>query len=313
MKISIIVATLGRPDHIKVLLESLKRNSRLPNEVIIVEQGDVEALKAVTDNYVDFPINIIFQEERSLAAARQTGVNHSTGEVLILCDDDIEFNEQYIETVATYFESHPKILGLTGSYMHKSPAWTWKRFVGLLFWMYSFKKSNIVLRSGAYDYVRGNNLTQEHDIQWLYGCNMCLRKRVFDEGFKFNDKFLRWSFGEDVMFSYSIYKKYPGSLKYLPGLAIKHNEGTSNKMLNEQVLRMKIIYRYIFWRKEVYRKGTLDVVAYIWSQAGQAGLDLLKHPSWRTFLVLLASYRYLLLNKVAIRDDKVDYNAFIFS
>jgi glycosyltransferase involved in cell wall biosynthesis len=313
MTISVIVATYGRPNQIKNLLDSLLTNTVLPDEVIVVEQGDVEELKKTTNFYQGrFPIKTFFQEEKSASTARARGVKESRGEVLVFLDDDMTVGADFLEVVRNYLSDNPLVLGLTGSYMKEEPAWTLKRIIGVLFGVYSWQSRNVILPSGCNDYIRSKNLNKVQSVEWLYGGNMILRRSLFDEGFQFNPNFKKWSFGEDVMLTYKIYKKYPNSLYYLPQLVVKHNHATENKMLNEEVIRMKIIYRYIFWRQEVYNGKPLRFLAYVWSQIGLIGLDLLLYPSIKTFKAQIKSYLYIIHNHREIIAGEIDYNSFIF-
>ena len=51
---------------------------------------------------------------------------------------------------------------------------------------------------------------------------MSIRKAVFDE-FQFDENLTGYSFGEDFLFSHSIYKKYPNSLLITPIAIAIHN------------------------------------------------------------------------------------------
>lgn len=312
MTISVIVATLNRPEHVRVLLKSLSENTRLPDEVVIVEQGNLPALESVVQDYNKiFPIRLLFESQKSLAVARDRGQKAGLGDVLIFCDDDIEFNTLYIQTVFDYLSENGDVLGMTGSYMFNTPAWTIKRFFGLLFGVYSLRQANVVLPSGCYDYVRGPALNKLQIVEWLYGCNMVLRRNVFEIGFRFYTKFTRWSFGEDVMFSYPIHRRFPNTLRYHPKLKVFHNQGSSNKMVNVEALRMRILYRYIFWRREVYQGQFFNFLAYLWSQIGLSGLEMTQQPSLTTAYTLIKSYKYLYFNHKKIFAEQVNYNDFI--
>lgn len=313
MRISVVVATLGRPNHIKNLLDSLIANTALPDEMVIIEQGDIEVLEGVINPYRNtFPIKIVFQEEKSTSVARSTGVKESTGDVLFFFDDDMILDSNYIAVAKEYMQNNENVLGVTGSYMKNEKAWTLKRVLGVFFCVYSWKSKNTILPSGSNDYIRGGNLNIIQPVEWLYGGNMILRRQVFTEGFDFNHSFKKWSFGEDVMLTYGIHKAHLGMLVYLPSLNIKHNHAVENKMLNEEALRMKIIYRYIFWRREVYNGNILYVLAYLWSQVGLCGLDLVLYPSVNTFKTQIKTYIYLMKYHQEITEEKIDYNQFIF-
>lgn len=310
MKTSVIIPTLNRPEHLSRLLKDLCSGTRLPDEILVIEQGDWARSEEIASQFSR--VRVLYELEKSLPVARNTGIRESTGDILFFFDDDMSVGEQYLEVAITYLEAHADVLGVTGSYMKGERAWTPKRFLGVLFCVYSFKSRNSVLPSGSNDYIRGKNLSLEQSVEWLYGGNMVLRKEVFAQGFAFNPRFRRWGFGEDVMLTYQIHKAFPGSLRFLPGLEVGHSFATSNKMLNAEALRMKVIYRYIFWRREVSTGSVLQTLMYLWSQIGLSGLELMQYPAKDTMHTLIDSYWYLLRNHTAIFAEAVDYNQFIF-
>lgn len=314
MNASIIIPTLNRPEYLEKLLADIFSGTLLPEEILIIEQGDVAATKQLAAKYENrgVRLRILFESEKSLPVARNTGVRESKGDVLFFFDDDMSVGVRYLEIALLYLETHPGALGVTGSYMKREKGWTLKRLIGVLFCVFSFKSRNIVLASGANDYIRGTNLQYEQTVEWLYGGNMVLRKEVFNHGFQFNSRFKRWGFGEDVMLTYQLHKAFPGSLRYLPGLEIGHMSAISNKILNAEALRMKVIYRYVFWRREVFKGGILQALMYIWSQVGLSGLELMQHPSKYTAHELVSSYWYLFKNHAVIATESIDYNQFIF-
>jgi glycosyltransferase involved in cell wall biosynthesis len=312
MKVSVVIPTLNRPARVKELLESLKDSSVLPDEVCIVEQGNVKATDSVVSDFrIIFNINVIHQAEKSTAVARNNGVKNTSGDITIFLDDDMLIDSDYIAITKKFLKENPTINGIAGLYNKDEKTWTFKRAIGVCFGVYSWKMRNIVLPSGSYDYIRGKNLDHEQTVEWLPSCNLVLRSRIFNE-FQFNDQFKRWSFGEDAMLTYQIHKKYPHTLKYLPNLEVVHNEGKEDKMVPLEVIRMKIIYRYIFWKQEVYGKNPISTFAYLWSQIGLAGLELMQHRSIIALKTIFQSHFYVLINKKAIIAGTVDCNKYIF-
>lgn len=310
MTVAVVIPTLNRQKRVRSLVSSLNAGSLVPDEIVVIEQGDVEETRR---SLAGFKIaKVFFQEEPSLAMARNRGIAESSGTLLIFLDDDMTIGNTYVEEAVRHFEARPETLGATGSFMRDEPVWTWKRVLGVLFFVYSWHPRNIVLPSGSYDYIRGNALNFEQEVEWLYGGNMIVRRSVFEQGFSFNPHFKRWSFGEDAMFSYQLYKTFPGSLRYLPQLSVGHGMATENKMLNADALRMRIVYRFVFWHSEVYAGKTLHLLAYLWSQIGLAGLEIMQRPMLRTLVVLLQSYVYLLTNHRSIVEGQLDYNQFVF-
>jgi len=313
MKISVIVPTLNRPERVQTLLRSIAANTYQPDEIILVEQGDVEKLKLVIEKFnLIFSISVIFQSQKSTARARNNGARKAAGDIFIYLDDDMVLGEMYIQNALAFLKANPKSNAVYGSYTKSEPTWTFKRLLGVFFFVYSFSARGKVMMSGSYDYVRGKNLNKIQSVEWMPSGNMVIRAKLMQE-FIFSPNFLRWSFGEDVMFTYQVHKRYPGTLYYLPQLEVFHNHAIEQKMIPDEVIRMKIIYRYIFWKKEVSTGSVFDAMAYIWSQIGLLGLDLWHRQSFHILYVALTSYLYLFRYRQGIMNSTVDFNKFIFT
>jgi len=101
VKISCIIPTLERPKALERTLHSLHRQSRPPNEVIVVLQRDSPP---VADEPWRFSLMILRQSEPNAQRARNAAVTVSTGDLLLFLDDDIEADrdlvKQYIEAFA---------------------------------------------------------------------------------------------------------------------------------------------------------------------------------------------------------------------
>jgi hypothetical protein len=105
---------------------------------------------------------------------------------------------------------------------------------------------------------------------------MVVKKEVFEEDFLFPDKFIRWSYKEDVYFSYSVFKKYKDSIYFLADLNFSHIKSDINRLPSSQGLKMQIIYNYIFFKDLVYQNSFLNLIYFIYSEFFKA-LFLLKN------------------------------------
>jgi hypothetical protein len=74
---------------------------------------------------------------------------------------------------------------------------------------------------------------------------------------------------------------------------------------------MKIIYKYIFWKKEVYEGSFLNLVCYLWHQIGMSAFDVLSARSLPVFCTILRTYVYLISHFRRIEQGRIAYNDFI--
>jgi glycosyltransferase involved in cell wall biosynthesis len=93
MKISVIVTTYNRPDALKRVLDGLLCQIRLPDEIIIADDGSGSSTKILVQpylNHTQIRIRHVWQEDKGFRAARirNMAIAASNGDYLILLDGD---------------------------------------------------------------------------------------------------------------------------------------------------------------------------------------------------------------------------------
>ena len=259
----------------------------------------------------------------SAATARNAGIEQATGDLVFFVDDDTELPPDYVAAALAAFAAHPEAVGLTGP-VRVPPgrpsdprARRWWLWLEVVYWLLQERPlfRSRVLRSGC----AGQRLRPlrgvPHRVEHMHGENAVYRRRVFDHGFRYDPHFIRWSFGEDLMLSYRVHKHYgPGSLRWVPAFAVTHHHDEQRSIPGEAALRMQIIYRYIFWRREVYGGSRLNVCCYVCGQAGWLLRMLVQgEPRHRPRVLAAAraSWRFLRAHGRDVADNRIDYNHFI--
>lgn len=322
LRTSVIIPTLHRPGDLERCLASIDRLHRGFDEIVIVDQGDLRTTEKIVGPHVHLNVRIYYQGIRSAARARNLGMEKASGEFLFFIDDDTTLDEHYVEIAVDYLTRHPKVVGLTG-YIEEmrggSILWRFcKRLAGVALLAAPFHLG--VLRSGAvaapFSHTKESWFSniQFSNVQSLPGGHVVYRREVFEEGFRFNERFILWSFHEDLMFSYQIYKHYgKGSLAYLPTFKLRHYSSPDRGLTDEAAIRMRVIYRFIFWRKEVYNDSLLNALCYLYSQIGFSLFLFEQYASTPrlTLRTIMESYWYLYRHHREIARELIDYNRFI--
>ena len=106
--LSLIIPTYYRHEHLENIFELLSKQTVSPNEIIIVDQTPVE--DRPYDFYENYKqemetLNVYFLEQPSAPAARNLGAEKANSEILLIIDDDILFEDDFIQAHLEVMES----------------------------------------------------------------------------------------------------------------------------------------------------------------------------------------------------------------
>ena len=96
--VSVIIPTLGRYPYLPGALDSLRRQTVRPREVVVVDQNHPEDRQpAVYEGYDDLNLRVIWQDERGQSLARNTALADVKGTYVFMFDDDSIAHDNLIE------------------------------------------------------------------------------------------------------------------------------------------------------------------------------------------------------------------------
>ena len=119
--VSIIMAAYNAQDSISRAIESFQKQTLTDWELIIIDDGSTDKTSKILDDFAaeDSRIKVIHTVNRGVAAARQTGIEHSSGVFTIHADADDWVENNMLErmyshaiennsdmTVADYYVNH---------------------------------------------------------------------------------------------------------------------------------------------------------------------------------------------------------------
>ena len=109
MKVSIIISTYNRPDALTLCLESLLRQTVMPDEILIGDDGSDHRTAEVIQHYQQLapvPLRHIWQEDKGfrLAMSRNRCIASAQGDYIIETDGDLIFHKQFVADHITFAE-----------------------------------------------------------------------------------------------------------------------------------------------------------------------------------------------------------------
>ncbi|MFM0649447.1 glycosyltransferase [Paraburkholderia bryophila] len=117
LKVSVIVPTYRRPADLARCLAALQRQSRAPDEVIVIARSD-DAMThtALRDPALPgtLPLTVALVDTPGQVAALNRGLDAASGDVLAITDDDAAPHADWVARIAAAFEHDPRLGGLGG-------------------------------------------------------------------------------------------------------------------------------------------------------------------------------------------------------
>lgn len=201
-----VIPTIGRPAELRRMLASLAGQSRLPEEVVIVDEDG--STRALAEEFAGLGIRIVVLPG-SASAKRNAGIRAMGCEVTLVgfMDDDIVLEPVAIEAMAAFWEHEaPGLGGACCNYVN-APRGFGQALKRLVIWkalgLYDHSPGGVA-RSGFQ--TRMAPLRETAHVRWLPSGATFYPRKVLDQ-FRFDEWFESYSYLEDLDFSYRIGKQ----------------------------------------------------------------------------------------------------------
>ncbi len=255
-RMSVIIATKGRPDDLRATLANVARLDPPPYELLVVD-GDPDrsaepvAAELPAATYMHTPPGLTLQRNRGVAAA--------AGDVVVFLDDDVEADTGLLARLAAAY-ADPGVVGATGRVIEDDP----RRFgnkrsrVRRLL----FRGPDGTFTSFGYP-LRLQDVDSERDVELMQGCLMSAR-RASAEAVGFDERLRGYGLAEDEDFSYRLSRT--GRVRYVPGAVVRHeNTGMTSSAVRgfnrDVVVNRAYLFRKNFARTATARAGFCALVA----------------------------------------------------
>lgn len=162
-RVSVIIPTYNRAHLVGEAIQSLFNQTYRDFEIIVVDNGSADNTREVLSRYGE-RIRYLFQQNAGPAAARNTGIRASTGEMLAFLDDDDTVSPTKLAHQVAYLDARPdiavvytgwQIIGADGTTLLREvrPVWQGEILKDLLLEEYLFPIHSILIRRECFDRV----------------------------------------------------------------------------------------------------------------------------------------------------------------
>ena len=97
--ITALICTFSRSEYIYETIQSIKNQSHLVDEILIVESGDYEFYENYKSNFSEDRVRVLYLPGALLGAARNFGVKNSKKGIVIFGDDDDIWNTHRVSKI----------------------------------------------------------------------------------------------------------------------------------------------------------------------------------------------------------------------
>jgi len=165
LRVSAIVCAYNEEKLLEAALHSLYAQTRVPDEVIVVNNASTDRTRAVAERVGG--VLVVDEPDRGLVKARARGLRAATGDLLFYMDADSRAPLRHVERLERLFLRSPALVAITGPYRFYD--WDW---IG-------------VAAARIYDYTLApfTQLMTQHVLRVgavLYGANFAVRRDALD-------------------------------------------------------------------------------------------------------------------------------------
>ena len=121
MKVSVIVCAHNEAHYLSTCLYSLLSQSRIPDEILVVNNASTDATRAVAEEVPH--VRVVDEPRKGLVIARETGRRESAGDLLVYIDADCRAPLMWLARIEQHFLRDEPLLALSGPYRYYD--WNW--------------------------------------------------------------------------------------------------------------------------------------------------------------------------------------------
>ncbi len=206
---SLIIPTKDRLSNLNRLIFSIGNYINEINEIIIIDSSSKKIHNKILHNFKNYKNIKVLKSKPSSSKQRNIGIKkfNKKNKFLMFCDDDVVFRKNSILNMNIFIKKNPNNLGYSFNLIQKES----------ISFLEKIKKSNFFTENGFYDnrpgvvcengwHTKLVNAKKDHKTMWL-STQACIYKTKFIKNISFDENLGKYSYLEDLFFSYKLRKK----------------------------------------------------------------------------------------------------------
>jgi len=262
--VAVVICTYKRADSLRRFLDSLREQTLLPDQLIIVDASPDDATEKMLRNYGklgSLATTMIYTRVtgslRGLTRQRNLGARLVTVDKLAYFDDDVVLFPDCLEKLVGVYQQYGESVAGVGAYVVNagrsiSLRWKIRRWLRIV----PSLEPGRYFRSGMstpWSFLEPNEGGTYGD--WLPGCAMMWRTSLVSE-LGFNERFVRYANGEDLEFS--LRAKKLGKLLLAGSARLCHLHDSSGRLDQRELSRTTAVNNLAIFEGQLPNRTCFD-------------------------------------------------------
>lgn len=270
VRLSVVVCTYQRPNELRRLLRSIRKQTLCPDEVLVVDAS--EGAQPASENGI-----IVIPAARGLTLQRNIGAKAARGDIVVFVDDDAVMVPTWLESIQRAFlePDNADVGGVTGPMLPVRTRTGRQRGLGLAARLFGLGE---VAGSGRFKLSGFPSLPSGPlplETETLFGGLMGFRRSVLLDVGGFDENLTGYAYMEDQDIAARL-RARGWRLLYLPQAGFYHLPPSPPSRTTDRSAAMKVLNSRYLLRKN-FRRSLLRELAWWWAMVGLEFVETRAH------------------------------------
>ncbi|TET81009.1 MAG: glycosyltransferase [Candidatus Heimdallarchaeota archaeon] len=213
--ISLIIPTYNNDSTLRACLESIKKQSLVPNEIIIADGHSTDDSINIAKEY---DCKIVYEDRGTRAAACNEALKIAQGDIIVFTDSDIVADKEWLKNLSeTFNKMDHEVACVAGPHLEYPDESLFGKAVSAIY--------DTIFGGRWSEQVKSIFDKEERFVQSAAGCNAAYRREAIEEVLPFNESLLT---AEDTDINYRLIQKGK-KLFFTPSAIIYHQRPQRHK------------------------------------------------------------------------------------
>ena len=269
MKIAVVIGTCNRPDRLASAIQSCLAQSRLPDEILIIDDG------MLTENFllpwrqqceakqIKFTYIRKIPEHRGLTVSRNIAFRKADAEIIQYLDDDAELHVDCLARAGELFtaDKQKNIAAVDFPILEQARRWRGRRIVDFCYKIAGWWQ---IGRHFIPTHAKPGVLAEFPDVhmqRFLQGGSMAIRNEYLHRIGGFDESLGKYACGEDKDISLRLSQL--GVLARITDIGVVHHSEKASRIGNYELgIETSYNYLYINWKQGSFGMGERLLICY---------------------------------------------------